>query len=54
MLLQMQVLMLMFAGSDTSRESHKVLLGILPDLPSSVIDNVRPSSCNFNVAHPTI
>jgi hypothetical protein len=38
---QMQVLMLMFAGADTSRESHKVLLGILPDLPTHILDNVR-------------
>lgn len=39
--LQMNVLMFMFAGSDTSRESHKVLLGILPDLPPAIRDKVR-------------
>lgn len=38
----MTVLMLMLAGSDTSKMSHKVLIGVLPDLPTSVIDRVRP------------
>ena len=37
----MNVLMFMFAGSDTSRESHKVLLGMLPDLPPHILDKVR-------------
>lgn len=36
----MNVLLFMFAGSDTSRESHKVLLGILPDLPPTIINKV--------------
>ncbi len=36
----MNVLMFMFAGSDTSRESHKVLLGMLPDLPPTILDKV--------------
>ncbi len=38
---QMTVLMLMLAGSDTSKQSHKVLIGVLPKLPSPVIDRVR-------------
>jgi hypothetical protein len=38
---QMSVLMLMLAGSDTSKMSHKVLLGVLPDLPQPVINRVR-------------
>jgi hypothetical protein len=37
------VLMFMFAGSDTSRESHKMLLGILPELPPAVIEKVALS-----------
>ena len=37
----MNVLMFMLAGSDTSRDAHKVLLGILPQLPPAVIDEVR-------------
>ena len=39
-LLQMNVLLLMLAGSDTSRDAHKVLLGILPDLPPAIMDEV--------------
>lgn len=39
--MQMTVLMLMLAGSDTSKLSHKVLLGVLPDLPPAIIDRVR-------------
>ena len=38
---QMTVLMLMLAGSDTSKLSHKVLLGVLPDLPPAIIERVR-------------
>ena len=45
---QMTVLMLMLAGSDTSKMSHKVLIGVLPDLPTSVIDRVRP------IPYPTL
>jgi len=45
-LLQMSVLMLMLAGSDTSKMSHKVLLGVLPDLPQPVIDRVRALAVN--------
>ena len=44
----MTVLMLMLAGSDTSKMSHKVLIGVLPDLPTSVIDRVRP------IPYPTL
>lgn len=40
-MLQMNVLMLMFAGSDTSKDAHKVLLGILPQLPPAIIENLR-------------
>ncbi len=43
---QMSVLMLMLAGSDTSKMSHKVLLGVLPDLPRPVIDRVRALPLN--------
>lgn len=39
--MQMQSLMLMFAGSDTTRESHRVLVGILPDLPPRITDSLR-------------
>lgn len=39
--MQMTVLMLMLAGSDTSKLSHKVLLGVLPDLPPAIIERVR-------------
>lgn len=41
--MQMNVLMLMFAGSDTSRESHKMLLGILPELQDAAVDKVCES-----------
>lgn len=41
----MNVLMFMFAGSDTSRESHRVLLGILPDLDPSILEKVSPTTC---------
>ena len=39
-MLQMNVLLLMLAGSDTSRDAHKVLLGILPDLPPVIMEEV--------------
>ena len=39
--LQMNVLMFMLAGSDTSRDAHKVLLGILPQLPPAIMEEVR-------------
>jgi len=37
----MNVLMLMLAGSDTSRDAHKVLMGILPQLPPRILEEVR-------------
>ena len=39
--LSMTVLMLMLAGSDTSKLSHKVLLGVLPDLPPGIVERMR-------------
>ena len=39
--MQMTVLMLMLAGSDTSKLSHKVLLGVLPDLPPGIVERMR-------------
>ena len=39
--MQMNVLMFMLAGSDTSRDAHKVLLGILPQLPPAIMEEVR-------------
>ncbi|CAL5224422.1 g7105 [Coccomyxa viridis] len=39
--LAMNVLMFMLAGSDTSRDAHKVLLGILPQLPTAILDELR-------------
>ncbi len=36
----MNVLMFMLAGSDTSRDAHKVLLGILPQLPPAIMEEV--------------
>ena len=39
-LLQMNVLLLMLAGSDTSRDAHKVLLGVLPELPPAIMEEV--------------
>ena len=39
--MQMTVLMLMLAGSDTSQLSHKVLLGVLPDLPPAIVERLR-------------
>ena len=44
--MQMNVLMFMLAGSDTSRDAHKVLLGILPQLPPAIMEEVgQHASC---------
>ena len=52
-LLQMNVLLLMLAGSDTSRDAHKVLLGVLPELPPAIMEEVDPSPlrCQCPVSH---
>ncbi|CAL8463724.1 g3258 [Coccomyxa elongata] len=49
--LSMNVLMFMFAGSDTSRESHKVLLGMLPDLPPAILDKLREEQARIVERH---
>ena len=46
--MQMNVLMFMLAGSDTSRDAHKVLLGILPQLPTAILDEVRGRTLNVS------
>ena len=50
---QMNVLLLMLAGSDTSRDAHKVLLGVLPELPPAIMEEVDASSLRCHVLIPT-
>ena len=50
---QMNVLLLMLAGSDTSRDAHKVLLGVLPELPPAIMEEVHPSLLHCHVLFRT-
>ena len=52
-LLQMNVLLLMLAGSDTSRDAHKVLLGVLPELPPAIMEEVGALSLRCHGLAPT-
>ena len=45
----MNVLLLMLAGSDTSRDAHKVLLGVLPELSPAIMEEVDASSLRCHV-----